>query len=234
MRNSTLIAAIVGTIVTYFSFKSGLVGSGPATPPIARPVSLDQKLGSSSNMTLRITSLGSSFAAGPNIPPVVDAAAARSGANYAHLLSDRIGATLTDLSVSGATLLNLLDQPQDRGGHRFPPQITAIPADTDVVLVLGGGNDMYYIGGLMEDTLSRAWGGSLVRFYSYLKGGNPHREAQILLQSDVDAVATRYAHVLDAIHRKLPAAKVFIIEYQAILGPDTRPGQGEEYISFNS
>ncbi|KAK8039334.1 SGNH hydrolase [Apiospora rasikravindrae] len=40
---------------------------------------------------LRIASLGSSFAAGPGVPPVSDAKAARSSANYARLLSARLG-----------------------------------------------------------------------------------------------------------------------------------------------
>ncbi|KAJ2981121.1 hypothetical protein NUW58_g6768 [Xylaria curta] len=48
-------------------------------------------------------------------------------------------------------------------------------------------------------------------------------EAQARLQLDVDGLAERYATVLDAIHRKAPNAYVLVIEYQAVLGPDTRP-----------
>jgi hypothetical protein len=173
-------------------------------------------------MPLRIASLGSSFAAGPNIPPVENQSAGRSGANYAHLVAERVGGTLTDLSVCGATLLHLLDTPQDAGGKRFPPQIDDLPADTDVVFVLGGGNDIGYIGGIFHDTLSRSWPGSLLL---YLNGTDPDEEAKMQLQSDVDGLTQRYATVLDAIHRKAPNAYVLVVEYQAVCGPDTRPGK---------
>ncbi|KAI1173889.1 SGNH hydrolase-type esterase domain-containing protein [Nemania sp. FL0916] len=173
-------------------------------------------------MPLRIASLGSSFAAGPNIPPVENGSAGRSGANYAHLVTERVGGTLTDLSVCGATLLHLLDTPQDAGGQRFAPQVADLPADTEVVLVLGGGNDIGYIGGLFEDTLSRSWAGAALM---YMRGPDPDHDAKASLQLDVDGLAERYGLVLDAIHSKAPAAHVLVVEYQAVLGPDTRPGE---------
>ncbi|KAI0389107.1 SGNH hydrolase-type esterase domain-containing protein [Xylariaceae sp. FL0594] len=173
-------------------------------------------------MPLRIASLGSSFAAGPNIPPVEDQSAGRSGANYAHLVTQRVDGTLTDLSVCGATLLHLLDTPQDAGGKRFMPQIDDLPADTDVVLVLCGGNDIGYIGGIFHDTLSQTWAGSLLQC---LNGADPEEQAKMQLQLDMDGLVQRYATVLDAIHAKAPNAHVLVVEYQAVCGPDTRPGE---------
>lgn len=61
---------------------------------------------------LHITALGSSFAAGPGIPPQINRMAGRSSNNYAHLLAARLGADPTDLTVSGATLNNILLEPQ--------------------------------------------------------------------------------------------------------------------------
>ncbi|KAF2965863.1 hypothetical protein GQX73_g7699 [Xylaria multiplex] len=173
-------------------------------------------------MPLRIASLGSSFAAGPTIVPVEDHSAGRSAANYAHLVASRVGGTLTDLSVCGATLLHLLDTPQYAGGRRFAPQIDDLPVDSELVLVLGGGNDIGYIGGIFEDTLSRSWLGSVLLLY---RGADPDHEAKAQLQLDVDGLTERYASVLDAIHRKAPKAYVFVIEYQAVLGPNTRSGE---------
>ncbi|KAI1082889.1 SGNH hydrolase [Whalleya microplaca] len=169
-------------------------------------------------MPLHIASLGSSFAAGPSIPPVADEAAGRSGANFACLVAKRVGARLTDVTVSGATLLNLTTDPQDCGGRVFPPQIQSLPADADVVLVLGGGNDIGYIGGMFEDTLSAYWLGGIV---SLLRGsGAPTAQDQL----GVDGLASRYGTVLDAIHAKAPKAKVLVVEYFTMLGPDVRPG----------
>ncbi|RYP25958.1 hypothetical protein DL767_008231 [Monosporascus sp. MG133] len=164
-------------------------------------------------MPLHIVQIGSSFAAGPGIPPVADSKAMRSGANFASLLSKRITAELTDLSVSGATLLNLISEPQDD----FPPQIDSMPTDADVVLVLGGGNDIGYIGGMFEDTLSSSWLGAAA---VWLLGNS----APLGDGLDTDALAARYGTGLDAIHSKVPKAKVIVVEYVTVLGPDVRPG----------
>lgn len=169
---------------------------------------------------LRIANLGSSFAAGPSIPPVADKYARRSGANFACLVSSRVGAHLTDLTVSGATLLNLTTDPQECDGHVFAPQIQNLPTDTDVVLVLGGGNDIGYIGGIFEDTLNASWLGALAMRLSGT-GGAPVQASRL----DVDGLADRFGGVLDAIHEKAPRAQVLVVEYVAVLGPDTRPGR---------
>ncbi|OTB06237.1 hypothetical protein M426DRAFT_318983 [Hypoxylon sp. CI-4A] len=184
-------------------------------------------------MPLRLASLGSSFAAGPSIPPCVDDDAGRSGANFACLVHQRIpGATLTDLAVSGAVLPNLTTDPQDRNGHVFPPQIQGLPADSDVVFVLGGGNDVGYIGGLFDDTLNASYLGRLVRQVRGT-GGAPVQTADL----DVDGLASRYAGVLRAIHDKAPKARVLVVEYLTMLGTHTRAGThvpfGEERVAHH-
>lgn len=189
-------------------------------------------------MPLHLASLGSSFAAGPGILPIADEVAGRSAANYAALLAKHISATsFTDLTVSGATLLNITSQPQivdvdnAHGGHpvTFPPQLTQLPPDADVVLVLGGGNDIGYIGNFFVDA---------ARELPYLrdamglpKGSTPDDVPDLpppdddrLFQTDpLRALALRYAEVLDAIHDRVPAAHVLVVEYLAMLGPHTRP-----------
>ncbi|RYP58812.1 hypothetical protein DL769_008787 [Monosporascus sp. CRB-8-3] len=188
---------------------------------------------------LHIANLGSSFAAGPSIQPVADRFAARSGANYAALLAARVGARLTDLSASGATLLNLLSEPQEIPGHRFPPQVDRLPADTDVVLVLGGGDDLGYVAGFFTDTASSHWIGRFIMpdrpdpgelsgkegagaGEGQGKGGETTPTAPPPL--DEAALAERYGAVLDAIHAKAPRALVLVVEYLTMLGSDARPG----------
>ncbi|KAK7749071.1 hypothetical protein SLS62_008466 [Diatrype stigma] len=181
-------------------------------------------------MPLHIAQIGSSFAAGPGIPPVADSRAMRSGANFASLVRQRLeaegdsGARLTDLSVSGATLLQLVSERQD---GRFAPQIDLLPADADVVLALGGGNDIGYIGGLFEDTLAAApWPARLLARLLF-GAGAPRKNAPLA----VDALAARYGAILDAAHARAPGARVLVVEYVTMLGPDVRPagsGSGEE------
>ena len=75
----------------------------------------------------RYVALGSSYAAGPGIDPVIDRTAGRSGRNYAHLLAQAPGAELTDATVSGATTATILNTHQRTLGRRHPPQVRAVP-----------------------------------------------------------------------------------------------------------
>lgn len=149
---------------------------------------------------LQIVNLGSSFAAGPGIPPQINTAAARSGNNYAHLVANKLNANLTDLSVSGATLQNILNKPQGS----FPPEVDGVPSNADVVFVLGGGNDLGYVGGLTSDSFGIT--PSTVGFPTE------------------DQLVQLYIQVLEAINSRAPKARVFVVEYLTILGPDVKPG----------
>ena len=62
-------------------------------------------------MTKKYVALGSSMAAGPGIPPRDKSApfrAARSAANYPHLVAQRLGLDLVDVTYSGATTAHVL------------------------------------------------------------------------------------------------------------------------------
>lgn len=158
---------------------------------------------------LHIASLGSSFAAGPGIPPQVERHAMRSGNNYPSLVARELNASLTDLTVSGATLLNITTEPQlaPSGDYVFPPQILALPEDVDYVFVTGGGNDMSYIGNMIDDALRASDGPDI-----------PQTPTAI----PPEELPQRMGETLDAIHQKAPNARVFFVEYLALLGPATK------------
>ncbi|KAJ5487755.1 hypothetical protein N7530_002055 [Penicillium desertorum] len=156
---------------------------------------------------LKIASLGSSFAAGPDIPPQVEPRAAlRSGQNYPHLLAQHLNADLTDLSVSGATLLNITVEPQATPFNMtFPPQITGLPEDANIITVTAGGNDINYIGGMIADACDA--------------------ELQSSVSLSPSELAERLGGVLDQIHKRAPGARIFLVEYLAVLGPGTQAGR---------
>ena len=159
---------------------------------------------------LVIASLGSSYASGPGIVPQLDPKeASRSGNNYAHLLAAKLpGSDLTDLSISGATLSTILNKTQTSGGVTFQPQLNGVPADADLVLILGGGNDINYNGGLIGDTNSSV---------------------------DVSALSQKYGTVLDAIHEKAENAQVMVVTYLTVLGGDVIPaGEPGANVAFNA
>ncbi|KAJ6036308.1 hypothetical protein N7540_000587 [Penicillium herquei] len=185
---------------------------------------------SSSPKKLRIVSLGSSFAAGPGINPQVEPLSAkRSGQNYPHLVAKELDAELTDLSVSGATLLNITTTPQNAIFSKdvFEPQILSVPSDADIVTVTAGGNDIGYIGDMMLDAgkaTTVGWAANgiiqaakpLVSIFS--------RPAEKSTPLTPEALSQRLGETLDAIHERAPNARVYLVEYLAILGPITKPG----------
>ncbi|KAJ5361138.1 hypothetical protein N7541_001982 [Penicillium brevicompactum] len=136
------------------------------------------------NMLL-IASLGSSFAAGPDIPPQIEPKSAmRSGRNYPNLLAIHLDAILTDRTVSGATLLNITTEEQQTFGDTFPTQLSGLPD------------------------------------YTNIKPAAREIDPSPLTPSQLEE---RLGEVLDEIHKRAPRAHVFLVEYLAVLGPDTKP-----------
>jgi lysophospholipase L1-like esterase len=169
-----------------------------------------------------VASLGSSFAAGPGIQPMDDRAARRSARNYPHLLAERLGARLTDLTVSGATTGTILDTPQRLLTHVFPPQLQGLPADADLVTITAGGNDLRYVGSMIRfGVAGRLSARPLTRPLGALfsRGGMPAPSA-----ADVEAAARNLARIVTAVGGKAPGARVLLVDYLTVIGPATQPG----------
>ncbi|KAK3696073.1 hypothetical protein LTR37_018154 [Vermiconidia calcicola] len=170
---------------------------------------------------LRMAALGSSFAAGPSIDPVENAAAGRSSSNYAHLLVQKLnnagaGAELTDLTVSGATLLDVVSEKQHAGGAVFEPQVQGLRGDEDIVTLTCGGNDIRYVGGLIDASMISCVGSKhpmTINIRNYPK-------PPTMTQKELTA---RLVEALEAIHRRAPKAKIYLVQYLSIIGHDTRP-----------
>jgi lysophospholipase L1-like esterase len=167
---------------------------------------------------LHVVALGSSFAAGPGIEPQALRAAGRSEQNYAHLLAQRLGAQLTDLSVSGATLKNVLSEPQELFGTKFKPQLSDLPPEVDIVTITGGGNDFKYVGEIMKDCLQASFFG---RTFSRLFSSPFQVHQESLTPEDV---AERFIDVIDKVRETSPRCHIFLVEYLTLFGSHTRPG----------
>ena len=106
-------------------------------------------------MTKRYVALGSSMAAGPGIPPRAKDAplrAGRSAANYPHLVAQRLGLDLVDVTYSGATTAHVLTDRQ----HDAPPQASVLDGSEALVTVTIGGNDVGYVPMLTAAGLPRS------------------------------------------------------------------------------
>jgi lysophospholipase L1-like esterase len=169
----------------------------------------------SSKKPLHIVALGSSFAARPGIQPQALKSAGRSEQNYAHLLAKRLGAQLTDLSVSGATLKNILSEPQVLFGNHFEPQLAALPRNVDIVTITGGGNDLNYIGAITTATLQSYFIGRILSRFM------PAPNEETLTAEDV---AARFVAVIDKVRETSPDCRIFLVEYLSLFGTHARPG----------
>ncbi|MFF4629032.1 SGNH/GDSL hydrolase family protein [Streptomyces griseorubiginosus] len=175
----------------------------------------------------RIAALGSSYAAGPGIEPVADRRANRSARNYPHLLAERLGAELTDLTVSGATTDTITTTPQRVLLHTFAPQVAGLPEDADLVTITAGGNDLGYIGSMVRlgvagrfssRTLTRPLGTVLQRT------GVPRPS-----HADVDRAAAGLARVVEETRRRAAHARVLLVDYLTVVGPDTRDSRATPF-----
>jgi len=167
----------------------------------------------------RYVALGSSFAAGPGIDPILHAPAGRSGNNYAHLVAAELGLELTDVTYSGATTANVLDTRQDEAG----PQLDAVTSDTALVTITVGGNDLEYVGTFVRGSflnflakpamiLGRRFANRIRARVSYLKDDAAYQ-----------AVTDSLIDVVERVRERAPDARVVLVDYLTLVGPSTRP-----------
>jgi hypothetical protein len=152
--------------------------------------------------------LGDSYAAGPIIPnQIAPLGCLKSDHNYAHLAAPNIGLPLRDPTCSGATTADMTS-PQETELGTNPPQFNSLNGETSVVSLTIGGNDI----GFAEIALSCV---TINPFSTpckakYDSGGHDQ------IAERIAATAPKVAAVLQGIHSRSPAAKVFVVNYAAI------------------
>ncbi|HEY5879797.1 MAG TPA: GDSL-type esterase/lipase family protein, partial [Nakamurella sp.] len=162
-----------------------------------------------------IAALGSSFAAGPTLEPVADRAAMRSADNYPHLLAGLLGASLVDLTVSGATTATILDTPQVIAPRvRFAPQIDGLPVGADLVTITAGGNDLKFIGSMVFTAWRRHDpAGALTKLMrADYPDGVPTATPGVVAE-----VAAGLARIVAAARSRAPGARVLLVDYLTVL-----------------
>jgi GDSL-like Lipase/Acylhydrolase family len=156
--------------------------------------------------------LGDFYAAGPVIPnQIAPLGCLKSDHNYAHLAAPTIGLPLRDATCSGATTEDMTSSQETELGS-VPPQFDSLDAETTRVSLTIGGNDI----GFSEIALSCV---TINPFSTpckdkYNSGGKDQ------IAERIAATAPKVAAVLQGIHARSPAAKVFVVNYAAIF-PET-------------
>ncbi|HEX6688690.1 MAG TPA: SGNH/GDSL hydrolase family protein [Solirubrobacterales bacterium] len=156
--------------------------------------------------------LGDSYAAGPIVPnQIAPLGCLKSDHNYAHLAAPTIGLPLKDATCSGATTQDMTESQSTELGS-VPPQFDSLSGETTRVSLTIGGNDI----GFSEIALSCV---TINPFSTpckdkYDSGGKDQ------IAERIAATAPKVAAVLQGIHTRSPAAKVFVVNYAAIF-PET-------------
>jgi lysophospholipase L1-like esterase len=173
---------------------------------------------------LSYAALGSSFAAGPGIEPIVDVSAMRSGNNYPRQLARLLQADLTDLTVSGATTATILHQPQTTvWGTEFPPQLDGLPDPVDLVTVTAGGNDLQYMAAMLFTAWNRVDPGGPM---ATLIGAELADALRAPSPALVERTAAGLTQIVTRIRARAPRARVLLVDYLTIIGPTTEPAPG--------
>lgn len=158
----------------------------------------------------RYVAMGSSYAAGARIGPLVPDSPQRCGRtqnNYAHLLASRLGLVLDDVSCGGATTAHILGP-----WSEIPPQILAVTADTMLVTLTIGGNDLNYVRNLMIATC-----GKTARMTP--PAGRECPSVEWPTSSDYQDLGQHLRQIAQQVRRRAPQAKLVFVEYIPIV-PD--------------
>lgn len=168
--------------------------------------------------------LGSSYAAGPGITPVVDVRCLRSGRNYPHQVAAALNLKLIDVTCSGATTANILRTPQrTRTGVGLRPQIDAVTPAARLVTVTVGGNDLGYIGSMTGQSCAVAVGktfgaGSMFAAAAQrICHGVAGRPRPFPGPQAYARLGRSLTSVVSAIRNRAPAAQVLLVQYLPVL-----------------
>jgi hypothetical protein len=155
--------------------------------------------------------LGDSYTAGPLIPSqsLSPLGCLRSSRNYPHVVAPGLTdvATFRDPSCSGATTDDMANSQGVTPGPN-PPQFDSLTADTRVVTLGIGGNDIGF--------------SSIVQNCARWNPFDPCKDDYVI--GSTDLIANRIAAarpkvdaVLDGIATRAPSAKVFVVGYPTVL-----------------
>lgn len=169
----------------------------------------------------RYVAMGSSFASGPGVTQLADdrdPRCTRSNDNYARQVARRLKLDLFDVSCGGATTQHVLN-----GWDELPPQIDVLTADTQLVTVTIGGNDIGYIGQLFagscgtdaasSDASKAACAGFRARASSATSASQP----VVSDEAKWSAAEAGLTAIAAEVTRRSPRARLVFVEYLTVV-----------------
>lgn len=169
--------------------------------------------------SVKYVALGDSAAAAPLVPDAADPPGCFKSTNdYPAVLARHIGAVrFRDVSCSGATAADITDRLQSTSGGDVPRQLDAITADTSLITITIGGND---VGLASSATQCRRNSLTLPPcFADFFPGGTDRFSAAIHRQIPL------WEAMIDAVRAKAPQARVVLVGYVTYIRPGGCFGQ---------
>lgn len=166
----------------------------------------------------KYVAMGSSFSAGAGIGPTKPGTperCQRTAINYASLLADRLSLELDDQGCGGATTAHLLG-PWDE----LPPQLDAVTADTRLVTITVGGNDLNYIGNLFMAGCNPETG------FRVGERVIPCQPPRLPTDEQYAQVAEQLTLIGQEVRRRAPGATVVFVQYVTLVPEQTCPAIG--------
>jgi lysophospholipase L1-like esterase len=153
----------------------------------------------------KYVAMGSSYAAGLGITTSADEPpnrCTRSRDNYPHQLARRHGLVLVDVSCSGATTEHILGP-----WRELAPQLDAVDADTRLVTVTIGGNDVRYTSGLSASAC-------------HVVGTGRCGDVPPATEADWVGLEQRMNRIAVAVRARAPSARLVFVDYPTLLPPN--------------
>jgi lysophospholipase L1-like esterase len=157
----------------------------------------------------RYTALGDSFAAGPLNPnPLAPLGCLKSSNNYGRIAQRTLAfSEYADATCSGARTDHMTAPQNVSPGGPNPPQLNSVSAESRLVTLTIGGNDIGF-SDLAQDCVSVLPFGSPCRD-RYTRGGDQ-------ITARINATAPKVAAVLQGIRARSAGAKILVVNYSAI------------------
>ena len=196
----------MGTLnLRLLALAAALVVSAGASPLAARDLSAKPAPLAAGD---RYVAMGSSYAAGLSVGPAAPDGPTRCGhgsLSYPRLLAKHLSLTLADASCSGSTTEHILGP-----WNEVPPQIEAVTAETRLVTITSGGNDVSFVSNLFA-----------IACPELPEANRPGRCPLARWGDDAEwaAVEARMHQIVVEVRRRAPAAQIVFVDYPAIVPP---------------
>jgi lysophospholipase L1-like esterase len=190
---------------------------------------------------LEYVALGDSYSAGLGLAPptgLPTPSCGQSAVDFPHQLAAAYGLALTDVSCSGAVTADITTTAQFADA---PPQISALSAETDIVTLMIGGNDLGFAP-VAASCVARGVEGPLLQDPSAADCATGYNAPVDVLAARIAAeIAPSLASTYAQIAAAAPDAEVFVVGYPSIFpgtlpegGCFTSPASGSNSFPFTS